>query len=145
MVERVDDAAEERHDQGPARLHKGGQLGGRLIADQINARCENQAVRGQIVGRAGEIGGDVGVEQVSVVRLQLRNVVDSNRWLRGQLERPPRIPVVEHRDLGGHPAAAHRVQAPELAAQLDDLVPRRRALWPAVRDHRAVEFLGAGA
>ena len=43
--------------------------------------------------------------------------------LGGQLERPPRFPIEEHRGIGTHSAVANRVKPRQLAAESHDLLP----------------------
>src|SRR5260370_1419376 len=80
-------AAEERLPRGAAGLDEGRQAGRALVGDQVQAGHDGELVAGQVVTWPREVGGHVGVEQRTVERLQLVELIQLGRRLRGQLER----------------------------------------------------------
>src|SRR5260370_22074197 len=120
----AEQAGEEGLPRVPARLDIRGQVARGRVADQVQAGGEHKPVPGQVVDRPREVGDQVAVEKVAVVRLELVDVVDANRRFRRQLERPPRLPVVEDRHVRRHAWPADRVEAGQLMAEPYDLLPR---------------------
>ena len=145
VVGGVDDAAEERHDERAAVLHKADQPRRGLVGDQVQAGRDHQPVLREVVARVGEVHSDVGLEQRPVESFHLLDLAHAAGGFGRQLERPPRLPVEEDRDRGRTLRARHRLEVAQLATESHDVVPHGRLLDRSMRNHRAVELLGPRA
>ena len=144
MLVFVDDAAEERHDQHAAVGNITFQLGGGLVAHQVEIGHEQHLVGPQVGVGEDKVHRDIlGVER-PIVLLHLLQELDVGRRLGILFERPPALPVDQDADAGFDGALGDHAELLELVAQRRHLAPDARVFDAHVRHERAVELLGPG-
>ena len=139
---RVDDAAEEGHDQHAAVGDIAFELGGGFVVHHVEIGDEQHLVSPEV--RVGEhkVHRDVLRVQRPVILLHLLEKLDVGRRLGILFERPPALPVDEDAGAGFDGALGDHAELLELVAQCRDLAPDARVLDAYVRHERAVELLG---